>query len=120
MQSERADTEQDQQFQTEAEAPRFVQFLFFRIDPAWRRLAEEERTRGKRELSQTVEHASHIKTFAYSTLGLKADADLMLWRIAGSLDDLQETLSALLMTGLGKYLSVTYSLFGMTRPSQYT
>jgi chlorite dismutase len=120
MQSERADREQDQQLVTEAEAPRFVQFLFFRVDPVWRRLAEEERTRGKREFGQVVERASHIKTFAYSTLGLKADADLMLWRIAASLDDLQETLSALMMTGLGKYLSVTYSLFGMTRPSQYT
>ncbi|MCY0725879.1 chlorite dismutase family protein, partial [Klebsiella pneumoniae] len=36
------------------------------------------------------------------------------------LDDLQEMLAQLLQTGLGRYLQVTYSLFGMTRPSTYT
>jgi chlorite dismutase len=53
-------------------------------------------------------------------LGLKVDTDLMLWRMAASLDDLQEMLARLLQTGLGTYLQATYSLFGMTRPSQYT
>jgi chlorite dismutase len=108
------------QGQGETEAPRFVQFLFFKVDPAWRRLPGEERERGKREFAQVVERATGVKTFTYSTLGLKADADLMLWRIATTLDELQEMLSRLLRTGLGAYLQITHSLFGMTRPSQYT
>lgn len=102
------------------EAPKFVQYLFFKLDPAWRRLPEEERARGKREFAQVVEQAEGVTTFAYSTLGLKVDAELMLWRIAPTLDELQKMLSALLKTGLGVYLQATYSLFGMTRPSQYT
>jgi chlorite dismutase len=112
--------EQADQSPTEVEAPRFIQFLFFKLDPAWRRLSEEERTRGKREFAQVVEQAAGVKTFAYSTLGLKVDADLMLWRIASSLDELQEMLAKLLSTGLGHYLQASHSLFGMTRPSQYT
>jgi len=111
---------QNEQTQIENEAPRFAQFLFFKIDPAWRRLSEEVRVRGRREFAKMVEQSSGVKTFAYSTLGLKADADLMLWRMAGSLDALQETFAPLLQTGLGTYLHTTYSLFGMTRPSQYT
>jgi chlorite dismutase len=115
-------TEQPEQLadQTQVETPRFIQYLFFKVDPLWRRLSEEERTRGRREFSQVVEQASSVKAFAYSTLGLKVEADLMLWRIADSLDDLQEMLARLLQTGLGVYLQTTYSLFGMTHPSQYT
>jgi chlorite dismutase len=118
MQSDSA--EHAEEAPAEAEAARFVQFLFFKVDPVWRRLPEEERTRGRREFVQVVEQAQGVKTFAYSTLGLKVDADLMLWRIAPSLDDLQAMLGRLLRTGLGRYLQTTYSLFGMTRPSQYT
>src|SRR5690348_9231856 len=87
-----------------AEAPRFVQYLFLKADPAWRRLPEEERERGKREFARVVEQTQGVKTFAYSTLGLKAEADLMLWRIADSLEVLQEMTSLLLRTGLGRYL----------------
>ena len=102
------------------EAPRFVQYLFFKLDPVWRRLSEDERTKGRCEFTQVVEQTAGVKTFSYSTLGLKVDADIMLWRIADSLDELQEMLAQLLRTGLGRYLQVTYSLFGMTRPSTYT
>ena len=104
----------------EIEAPRFVQYLFFKADPLWRRLSEEERTRGRREFSQVIEATTDVQTFSYSTLGLKVDADFMLWRIADSLDPLQDMLGQLLQTGLGKYVHATFSLFGMTRPSVYT
>src|SRR5688500_11920018 len=106
--------------EAQAEAPRYIQFLFFKADPAWRRLPEGERVRGRHEFTRAVEQTPGVQTFAYSTLGLKVDADLMLWRIADSLDQLQEMLSSLLQTGLGRYLHTTHSLFGMTRPSQYT
>src|SRR5438093_8099681 len=96
--------EQVEQEAAEVEAPRFIQFLFFKTDPLWRRLPEEERARGRREFTQVVSQRSDIKTFAYSTLGLKVDTDLMLWRIANSLDELQEMSSALLQTGLALYL----------------
>src|SRR5438876_11190796 len=112
--------EQVEQEAAVVEAPRFIQFLFFKTDPLWRRLPEEERARGRKEFAQVVSQSSNIKTFAYSTLGLKVGADLMLWRIASALDDLQEMSSALLQTGLGLYLETTSSLFGMTRPSTYT
>jgi chlorite dismutase len=113
-------TEPAEETTAQAERPRFVQYLFFQADPHWRRLPEEQRCAGRREFAQAVEQTRQIKTFAYSTLGLKVDADLMLWRIADSLECLQEMLSRLLQTGLGQYLRVTCSLFGMTRPSTYT
>lgn len=105
---------------SEVESPRFIQYLFFKTDPLWRRLPEEERTRGRREFGHVVEATASVQTFSYSTLGLKVDADFMLWRMADSLDALQEMLGQLLQTGLGKYVQTKHSLFGMTRPSVYT
>src|SRR5215213_7010950 len=104
----------------ETDAPRLIQYLFFKLDPLCRRLTEEERTRGRREFAHIVEGTPGVRTFSYSTLGLKVDADFLLWRTASSLDDLQDMLGRLLQTGLGKYVQPTYSLFGMTRPSVYT
>lgn len=104
----------------DTDALRFIQFLFFRADALWRRLTEEERARGRHEFAQVVEQERDVTTYAYSTLGLKVGADLMLWRVADTLDSLQDMLAHLLTTGLGTYLEVTHSLFGMTRPSQYT
>ncbi|HYP38828.1 MAG TPA: chlorite dismutase family protein [Chloroflexia bacterium] len=115
MQSDRDEPEGQTQ-----EAPRFIQYIFLKLDPVWRRLSEDERTKGKGEFAQVIEQAADVRTFPYSTLGLKVDSDLMLWRIADSLDALQDMLGQLLQTGLGKYLQPTYSLFGMTRPSVYT
>ncbi len=102
------------------EVPRFIQYIFFKLDPMWRRLPDGERTDGRKEFAQAVEQSACVQTFSYSTLGLKVDSDLMLWRIDDSLDELQESLALLLQTGLGRYLEITYLLFGMTRPSTYT
>ena len=104
-----------------AERPRFVHYLFFRVDPQWQRLSEEERARGRREFARLVEQqASRVSTFSYSATGLKPSADLVLWRIADSLDALQDAYADLRKTTLGTYLQTTYILFGMTRPSIYT
>ena len=103
------------------EESQFVQYLGFKIERAWRRLPEEVRHRGRREFAAVVaEAAPAVTTYAYSTLGLKVSAELLLWWKSSGPEPLQETLAALLGTGLGQYLEVTTSLFGLTRPSLYT
>jgi chlorite dismutase len=100
---------------------RFVQYLCFKSDSAWRRLPAEERERGRAEFAAVLAAAApDVTTHAYSTLGLKIDADLLLWWHADSPELTQETLSKLLLTGFGRYCETTFSLFGLTRPSQYT
>ncbi len=98
---------------------RFVQYLTFKADAAWRRLSNDERRRGREEFAQELEHADGIQAFMYSTLGLKTNADLFVWRMSDTPDRLQESLSRLLMTGLGRYLEITNSLVGLIRPSTY-
>jgi chlorite dismutase len=113
-------TEPEQEIRNEEPRPQFVQYIFFKADAAWRRLPEDERARGRREFAQVIGQTDEITTYSYSSLGLKADSDLMLWRVAASLESLQDSLALLLQTGLGRYLTVRYALFGMTRPSVYT
>jgi chlorite dismutase len=96
----------------------FVQFLVFRLDGAWRRLSEEERAQGREEFAEAIQ-SSDLTTYSYSLTGLKASADLLLWRLAPSIDRLQETASTLLKTGLGRYLELVHVLTGLVRPSTY-
>ncbi|HEU4828529.1 MAG TPA: chlorite dismutase family protein [Gemmatimonadales bacterium] len=104
-----------------AAAPRFVQYLFLRTDPLWRRLPAAERDAGRNEFAAAIAKAApRVTTHAYSTLGLKTGAELLLWWHADSAEVVQETLGALLQTGLGRYCEVAHSLFGLTRPSIYT
>jgi chlorite dismutase len=97
----------------------FVQFLFYRLDPAWRRLPEEERTCKTTEFAEAAESSDGITTYAYSTTGLKAGTDLMLWRQGTNVADLQASASRLHQTALGRYLDIAYSYFGLIRPSTY-
>jgi chlorite dismutase len=98
-----------------------VTFTFYKTDPAWRRLPDSERQRGKEEFVCALEDrmGGSVMAHTYSTMGLRADAELCLWRICSELEPLQEMSSRLLKTGLGSYLETTYSLLGQTKRSVY-
>src|SRR5439155_20665563 len=69
----------------------FINFCFFKVDPAWRRLPEEERSRGKQEFIRVVEeYAGKVIVIPYTTVGIRGDCDFMLWRIGYELELFQE------------------------------
>jgi chlorite dismutase len=104
-----------------AEAARqFVNFGFYTVDPAWRRLPAEERKRGKAQFIEVVKNfQSDVITIAYSMIGIRGDCDFMLWRIGYDLFKFQDMMSKLLETDLGKYLTTPYSYLSMTKRSVY-
>ena len=109
-----------QQTQEERLPAQYINYVFFKLDPAWRRLSNEERERGKEEfLRATQEHSGEMLLRSFSLMGLRSDADFMLWRIGYDLDAFEEMTAAILKSGLGKYLRVTYSYFGLSRRSIY-
>ena len=116
-----AETRTQQQSSQEERLPaQYVNYLFFKLDPVWRRLDEEERERGKKEfLGALEEHGQEMLLRSFSLMGLRPDADFMLWRIGYDLDAFDTMRSALMKTGLGKYLDVTYSYFALSRRSIY-
>src|SRR4028119_2196915 len=116
-------TETRAQAQTtgEEELPaQYVNYVFLKLDPLWRRLPDEERERGKEEfLAALEEHSGEMLLRSYSLMGLRADADFMLWKIGYDLDAFEGLQAALMKSGLGKYLTVAYSYFGLSRRSIY-
>lgn len=102
-------------------APRqFVNYAFFQVDPAWRRLPDAERAAGKAEFARVVnDYRGRAVIVPFSTMGTRGDCDFMLWRIAYDLEVLQEMNSRLLATGLGKWLTRPYSYLGQAKTSFY-
>jgi chlorite dismutase len=103
-----------QQVKEEKLPAQYINYIFFQLDPLWRRLPDEKRERGKREfLEAAEEHSGEMLLRSFSLMGLRADADFMLWRIGYDLDVFEG------MTGVGKYLRVSYSYFALSRRSIY-
>ena len=97
-----------------------VQFVFFKLDASWRRQTVETRAHQKEEFLTTLRATeAEVPAHAYSTLGLRADTDFMLWRSSSGLEPLEETLGALLSTELGAHLEVSHAYFGLLRRSTY-
>ena len=99
---------------------RFVHAWLLRLDPAWRRRATAEREAEIATFCAAAERASaRLKQHAYSTIGLRAEGDLLLWRMAERIEEIEETAADLLASGIGRWLSPAISMLGLTRPSQY-
>jgi chlorite dismutase len=80
----------------------YVAYTFYRLDPAWRRLPVEQRQAQKDEFAETVdsfaERFEHLR--AYTTAGVRPDADFFLWKITERYDDLEELGARLSPAGL--------------------
>ena len=98
----------------------FVKFSFYRVDAAWRRLPPAERNLGKEELCQVVDaFGDRLLIRSYSLMGMRGDADFLLWQIGDRLEELQQLATAIYSTAMGPYLSTPYSYLAMTRRSIY-
>jgi len=98
---------------------RFVKYTFFRLDPDWRRLSDEERRASKNGFLSVMRKNDRLEPRSYSLVGTRGDADFMLWIITESLDSIRTLHADLMNTELGKYLSTPYSYLAMLRPSEY-
>ena len=98
----------------------FVQFMFFKVDRAFRREDAEVKAKAKREFVDLVQRfGTSIMILPYSTLGLKPTVDFMLWRISFELEPMQQMASAINKSLLGRFLDVPHSYLAMTKHSQY-
>src|SRR5919199_1085848 len=99
----------------------FVKYTFLKVDPAWRRLDPEERAAHKREFIAACEDFAEERLLrAFSTVGTRGDADLMLLTQATNLERIHEFHVVLAQSGLMQWATVPYSFLAMTKPSEYS
>jgi chlorite dismutase len=98
----------------------YVAYTLFRVDPAWRRLPIDEREAGKEAFAELVEGgAERMELRAYSLVGVRPEADFMLWKLTDRFEDFRELQTELNGTPLAGYLETPFSYLGATRPSKY-
>jgi chlorite dismutase len=99
----------------------FVKYTFLKVDPAWRRLGEAERTQHKREfLAACEDFAGERLLRAFSLVGTRGDADLMLLSQATNLERIHEFHVVLGQSGLMKWCDTPYSYLALTKASEYS
>jgi chlorite dismutase len=99
----------------------FAKFTFFKVDPAWRRRSPGERATDKAEFQAACEDFAEDRSLrAYSTVGTRGDADLLLLSQSPILEEIHTFHVVLGQSGLARWASIPYSYLAMTKPSPYS
>jgi len=93
-------------------------YLTLAVSPEWRRLEERERASQKAEFVDAASRAT-ARVHAYSLVGTRADADLLLWCVGDDLDALRGLEQRLASTALWSYSTRPYAYLAARRRSQY-
>jgi len=98
----------------------FVSFTFYRARPEWRLLDDGVKSEARKEIVDAVEEFRRdLLIHTYSLVGLRTNAEFMIWRIGYHLDPIQDLTARLNRTRLGRYLETTQSFLSMTKRSMY-
>jgi chlorite dismutase len=99
---------------------RFVHAWLLRLDPAWRRREDADRDADVAAFCAAAERSERrLVQHAYSTIGLRAEGDVLLWRMADSIEDVETTAGDLLASGIGRWMTPAISMLGLIRQSEY-
>lgn len=99
----------------------FVKYSFLSVDHAWLGLPAETRSAHKAALVATVNSfTDRMLIRSYSTVGTRAEVDLLLWQVADRLELVQQLETAIFSSPMAPYLRTPHSFLAMTRQSQYT
>lgn len=97
---------------------KFFNFSFFKIDPKWRWMADLAKEESAKEIEQVIRN-SKIKCRTYSTLGLRDDAEFLIWFASESIEEIQSVVSKIYSTVFGKYIIPSHVYVSSTRSSIY-
>jgi chlorite dismutase len=99
----------------------FVKFSFLKVDPSWRRLPPVERARHKHEFASACDDFATDRFLrAFSLVGTRGDADLMLWTASPTLTEVHDFHVVLGQSGLMGWADTPHSFLSMTKESEYS
>ncbi|MFN2464219.1 MAG: chlorite dismutase family protein [Candidatus Dormibacteria bacterium] len=98
----------------------YVRFAFYKVDREWRLQSADEREAAVAEVENLVNrYAEGMMIRPFSTVGTRADTDLMLWIAAHELASVQELQRDFARTRLGALSVTSHSFLAMTKRSIY-
>lgn len=98
----------------------FVKFTFYRVSDALRAAPASERAEAGGRLHALLEASSEtMLTRTYSTVGLRADTDFLVWQVADDLEVITHWHSQLLASPLAAVIERPHSYLSMTMRSIY-
>src|SRR6516164_10086266 len=98
---------------------RYVMWSVFKVRTA---LPADSRPEMAAELAQLLDQLAGkeiVTRGLYDVAGFRADADLMIWWVAPSSDDLQEAWSRFRQTALGRSCEPVWSAMALHRPAEF-
>jgi chlorite dismutase len=102
----------------QAAEPTYALYASFAADPAGA-LPDEQRPHAAAEAQAALESTAAILRGAYTVTGYRADADLLLWLVGPTADDVQNALIAFRRTALGRALRPVWSGIGVHREAEF-
>ncbi|MFN2500608.1 MAG: chlorite dismutase family protein [Pyrinomonadaceae bacterium] len=94
----------------------FVNFMFLRINPEWRKLSSKTKSAFKTEFQKVFDRfRDDFLLYTYSLVGFDSKADLMIWRVGESLDLVQDMTAKLYRTNLGSFIETTDNYLSITK-----
>ena len=95
-----------------------MQVVALGLEPAWRREPASRRSADAHGLESAVAASAEegVRTSVFSCVGLEPGVDLVMLRIAGSLDLLEDAGVRSAASGLGSWLVIRRSLLGRVAP----
>ncbi len=103
-----------------SDAYTFFNFSFFKVDQKWRWLNDMTKRESTKEFASILEQADNVRYRSYSLVGLREDADFMLWLASSNIEYMQNLVAKLYRTVLGKYITPAYTYLSILKPSTYT
>ncbi|MGI8419425.1 MAG: chlorite dismutase family protein [Candidatus Levyibacteriota bacterium] len=94
-------------------------YILFSSKDTLHELPEKTRQEYEKVFLKLLTSDKKVIAHTFATLGLKANTNLLIWFQADSIEAIQDLLNKLIHSDIGKYLTITHTLFGMTRPTQY-
>jgi peroxiredoxin len=101
----------------------YANFWVYKVDREWRKLPAADKAAARAEFAGILERfaAEGVDVRGvYSLVGLRHDADLLLWLVARDIDSMQQLAVALNGSALGGHLETVNSLLGVALGTRYT
>jgi chlorite dismutase len=97
----------------------YAMYPCFKADPGFRDLDGDDAAREVEDLFKAWDGGVAVRG-VYSTVGFRADTDLMLWLVGPSPDAMQDALVGFGRTQAGRRLARSWTFMGVVKPAEFT